>query len=422
MVLKANRFKGDLTLEACLAATHRMLLGEPAHPAVRKIQQALIDSGYGLPLLGPDGKFGAETEAAVHQYKFDRGISPSDGVVGPQTMASLDDEFRNETMPLPPSELGQGELDVESYIDAVRDVETAYASDTPEQILTRLRQMYYPGTNPAGLTFREAAFDQLMINAPILENNSLARRLVSGNRISGTMFRRLTDAARDNAVPPLPPDNPGPNVVDVEGNRVDIGHAFLTMDAQTHTTIGLPYITYGVPSIDPAWWVADVGSAAVWAELDAPNPPNVLPKLASGDPDVPGYWKMSAPDADLFGDVDGFSILNLWQGVGGALSDVLTQYYLGVADVDAACHRRFRTFIGAHFGDPGTDTDPFPGAARAAWLKRINRFNDLFAAGAGSLLVLSPPPLGNWKYSEKMFDRFLSWLFTRLAIEVSLHP
>jgi peptidoglycan hydrolase-like protein with peptidoglycan-binding domain len=421
MGLKAPRFAGDATLEKCLAGTHRMLIGEPSHPSVRKIQQALIDSGYGLPIHGPDGIYGSETEAAVHQYKADRKISPSDGVVGPLTIASLDDKFKNEMQPLPPSALGPGELDAESYIDAVRDVETAYSSDTPEQILTRLRQMYYPGTNPSGLTVREVAFDQLMLNSPIHETDGVTRRLVSGGRISQIMFKRLTDAAYDNAAPPLPPDNPGPNIVDVEGNRVDIGHALLTIDALTHTTTGLPYTAYGVPSIDPAWWVADVGSGAVWAELDAPEPPKVLPKLPSGEPDVPAYWKMSAPDADLFGDVDGFSILELWKSVGGTLSNVLTQYYLGGAGIDAAHQRRFRTFIGAHFGSPGTGTDPFPGAARAFWLKRINRFNDLFAAGPSALIQGSPPP-GKWKYSEKMFDRFLSWLFTRLAIETSLYP
>jgi hypothetical protein len=128
------------------------------------------------------------------------------------------------------------------------------------------------------------------------------------------------------------------------------------------------------------------------------------------------------PDTDLFGDIDGFSILDLWQGVGGTLADVLTQYYLGGAGVEAGYHCRFRTFIGAHFGDPGTDTDFFPGVTRVSWLKRINRFNDVFAAGAGTLLVLASPPFGTWKYSEKTFDRFLSWLFTRLAIEISLHP
>jgi hypothetical protein len=69
-------------------------------------------------------------------------------------------------------------------------------------------------------------------------------------------------------------------VIDVEGNRVDIGHTLLTIDALTHTTTGAArYTTYGVPSIDLARWVAAVG---IWAERDGPNAPNVLPKLTLG--------------------------------------------------------------------------------------------------------------------------------------------
>jgi len=422
MGLQAHRFANDPTLEACLAGTHRMLAGEPSHAAVRKVQQALIDANFGLPVFGPDGVYGPETADAVSRYKVAHHLSPSDGVVGPGTMAALDAQFQGESQPLPPTALGPGELDVESYIDAVREVEAAFASDTPEQILTRLRQLYYPGTNPNGLTARELAFDQLMLNSPTRVGVGGPRRLVSPGQIPGVFFRRLTDAAFDNAVPPQPPDNPGPNVVDTEGNRVDIGHALLTIDALTHTTTGQPYLSYGVPSIDPAWWVADVGIAAVWAERDAPDPPRVLPKLPSGDADVPGYWRMSAPDADLFGDVDGFAILELWQSIGGPLSDALTGYYLGGVGTDAAFRRRFRTFVAAHVGPPGSGADPFPGAPRAALLKRINRFNDLFSDGASALLRLSPPPAGSWVHAPAMFDRFLSWLFTKHAAEVSLHP
>jgi hypothetical protein len=41
MGLQARRFKDDPVLEACLAGTHRMLMGEPSHPSVRKIQESL---------------------------------------------------------------------------------------------------------------------------------------------------------------------------------------------------------------------------------------------------------------------------------------------------------------------------------------------------------------------------------------------
>ena len=94
MGLQAHRFANDPTLEACLAGTHRMLAGEPSHAAVRKVQQALIDANFGLPLFGPDGVYGTETADAA--------------------------PFQGEGQTLPPTALGPGELDVESDIDAVR--------------------------------------------------------------------------------------------------------------------------------------------------------------------------------------------------------------------------------------------------------------------------------------------------------------
>ena len=151
MSLQAPRFRHDPVLEACLSGTHRMLNGEPSGGSVLLVQQALIDSGYHLPKFGPDGKYGDETAAAVAKYKADRGILPSDGVVGKKTMAALDDEFKDEPQPMPPSALGVGEMEIEDYMLAVKDAEAGYPFDSAEQLLTRIRQMYYPGTNPVGL-------------------------------------------------------------------------------------------------------------------------------------------------------------------------------------------------------------------------------------------------------------------------------
>jgi Putative peptidoglycan binding domain len=419
MPLKAPRFHHHPVLEACLAGTHRMLAGERSAGSVLLVQQALIDSGYTLPKFGPDGKYGDETAKAVSKFKADRKIKPSDGVVGPQTMAALDDKFKDEPQPLPPRALGVGEMEVEDYMLAVKDAEAGFRSDSSEQLLTRIRQMYYPGTNPVGLTIRETAFDQLMLNSPIREANG-TRRLITFSHVGATAFSRLTASAFENNAPPQPPDNPGPYIVDADGHRVDVGHVLLTIDALVHTTTGPPYTTYGVPGIDPASWVADIGSAAVWAERDAPDPPRVLPKLSSGDADLPGYFKMSAPDPDLFGDIDGWCILELWKSKGGSLSDILTSYYL--SDADHGFHRRIRTFVGDTFGNPDPKgPNPFPGAARAFWVRRVNRFCDLFAAGSGSLTA-SNPPRGQWVFAEQVFDRFLSGLYTEYQKETALHP
>jgi hypothetical protein len=419
MSLTAPRFRNDPVLEACLAGTHRMLSGEPSAGSVVLVQQALIDSGYKLPKFGPDGNYGGETAAAVSKFKADRGIQPSDGVVGPKTMAAFDDIFKGEPRPLPPQALSVGEIEVEDYMLAVKDAEAGYSSDSPEQLLTRIRQMYYPGTNPIGLTQREIAFDQLMLNAPVREADG-KRRLITFNHVGSPAFGRLTASAFENNAPPQPPDNPGPYIVDADGYRVDIGHVLLTMDALTHTTTGSPYTTYSVPSIDPAWWVADIGIAAVWAERDGPDAPRVLAKLPSGVADLPGYFRMSAPDADLLGDIDGWSMLQLWKRAGGSLSDILTAYYLSSADT--GFHRRIRTFVEDHFGNPTpTGPNPFPGAARAFWLSRVGRFCDLFAAGSGALTA-SNPPIGKWVFAEQVFNQFLSWLYTQYKKEKEVHP
>jgi peptidoglycan hydrolase-like protein with peptidoglycan-binding domain len=85
------RFAGDPVLEACLAGEHRMMAPETG-PAVAKVQQALIDVGFPLPVHGADGTFSGETGTAVTAYKTDRQLFPNDPVVGRGTMASLDAE------------------------------------------------------------------------------------------------------------------------------------------------------------------------------------------------------------------------------------------------------------------------------------------------------------------------------------------
>ena len=91
MPLTNPRFAGDPVLEACLAGEHRMMAPETG-PAVAKVQQALIDLGFALPVRGADATFSGETGAAVTAYKTDRQIFPNDPVVGRGTMASLDAE------------------------------------------------------------------------------------------------------------------------------------------------------------------------------------------------------------------------------------------------------------------------------------------------------------------------------------------
>jgi hypothetical protein len=54
---------------------------------VKQLQNDLNRFGFNLTV---DGAFGRETEAAVHQFQLDHGLV-SDGIVGPQTWAALED-------------------------------------------------------------------------------------------------------------------------------------------------------------------------------------------------------------------------------------------------------------------------------------------------------------------------------------------
>lgn len=110
--LRSLRFRNDPELTA--VAQGRLRLGrvnDSPHPApirsagrgVRKVQQALIELGYSLPLYGDDGRYSEETYRAVLAYKRKFNIRSEtgylDGIVGPKTITHLDARF--PTGPLP---------------------------------------------------------------------------------------------------------------------------------------------------------------------------------------------------------------------------------------------------------------------------------------------------------------------------------
>jgi hypothetical protein len=86
--LQSERFAGDPVLEACF--DNEFLLGVGARgPAVEKVQQLLVDSGFPLPNFGVDGIFGPETKEAVMGFQMAAGLSV-DGIVGPKTIGRMD--------------------------------------------------------------------------------------------------------------------------------------------------------------------------------------------------------------------------------------------------------------------------------------------------------------------------------------------
>ena len=103
--LRSPRFAGDEVLEGCYDK-ERVLQRGDSGSAVMKIQEALIILGFPVPQVGANGIFGNETDLAVRSYQEARGLSV-DGIVGPETIGSLDEEFLTgapETSVLPAPE------------------------------------------------------------------------------------------------------------------------------------------------------------------------------------------------------------------------------------------------------------------------------------------------------------------------------
>lgn len=109
--LRSTLFTADPQLAAVAAGQVRLgAAGTAPYPApvqssgtgVAKVQEALALVGYSPGPSGADGRFGGDTGAAVARYKRDRGIRPSDPVVGPQTITRLDSELPAAVAPVPP--------------------------------------------------------------------------------------------------------------------------------------------------------------------------------------------------------------------------------------------------------------------------------------------------------------------------------
>jgi hypothetical protein len=296
-------------------------------------------------------------------------------------------------------------IPVADFVAYLEEAERAFPDDDPADLLSRIRNTYYSG---------------FLVSQLLPDARAHGGRTLHGNpRLGRVALRHLTARADENGVG----DNPAPYVLLPSGEQVDIGHLFLGLEALLHPRTTVPFSAYGVPNIDATGWVADVGMASVWTTKHAEGAPDprVSRRLAAADRDA--YYLMSAPDADLLGDVDVFAMRAQWAlAAGQPLSAALRTYYLGRPGRPPGMRWRWRAFASvnrlAYRRDGGRVVwDPawWPG-----WVRRIDRFNDVYGAGVGGSLwgTLTRPASRAWPETPYMLGVFLTW--ARPLVEAEL--
>ena len=309
-------------------------------------------------------------------------------------------------------------IPIADFIRFVESVEAANRNDTPTDMVSRLRVQWYSG----------AAFEQLIPDAHThdtitVPNPDRGPRSMSMPRGLGVgqsdpeAQRRLTSHASENAEG----DNPSPYILLPSGESVDAGHLFLAIDALTHPRTATPYTDYAVPNIDPASWVADVGIASVWTTVhqESGSPDSRAP-VKPATPDFDVYYRMSAPEEDILGDVDAYGVrAQMVAAPNQKVSEALRAYYLGASGQPAGVSRRWQAFAAAN---QLTRPDGSWAPDTAFWADRINKFSDLYGAGNAGVawaVTVGTPSHRDWPLTHAALDRFLKFVRQELEAEKS---
>jgi hypothetical protein len=295
---------------------------------------------------------------------------------------------------------------VDRFVAYLEEAEHAFPGDSPADLLSRIRNTYYSG---------------FLVSQLLPDSRAHGGRTLHGNpRLGRVAHRHLTARADENGVG----DNPAPYVLLPSGEQVDIGHLFLGLEALLHPRTTVPFSAYGVPNIDATGWVADVGMASVWTTKHVEGAPDPRVSRRLPAPDRDAYYLMSAPDADLVGDIDVFAMRAQWAlAAGQPLSVAMRAYYLGLPGRPPGIRWRWRAFASVNRlayrrGSGRLDWDPswWPG-----WVRRIDRFNDVYGAGVGGSLwgTLTRPASRSWPETPYMLAVFLAWARPLLEAELA---
>jgi hypothetical protein len=297
-------------------------------------------------------------------------------------------------------------IPADRFVAYLEEAERAFPGDSPVDLLSRIRNTYYSG---------------FLVSQLLPDARAHGGRTLHGNpRLGRTAHRHLTARADENGVG----DNPAPYVLLPSGEQVDIGHLFLGLEALLHPRTTVPFSAYGVPNIDATGWVADVGMASVWTTKHVEGAPDPRVSRRLPAPDRDAYYLMSAPDADLLGDIDVFAMRAQWAlAAGQPLSAALRNYYLGRPGRPPGLRWRWRAFASVnrliYARDGGRVAwDP---AWWSGWVRRIDRFNDVYGAGvSGSLWGTLTRPAGRvWPETPYMLALFLTWARPLLEAELA---
>lgn len=238
--------------------------------------------------------------------------------------------------------------------------------DDTVKFTSRLRKVYYYGL----------AFNAATPEIEIMYGNEglFFEKQYFNNDIKMITYNHLTARSNENLIG----DNPSPYLTDSSNSReIDLGHLLYGLQAlifplsQTNTSLSLDgfiniaakiYKAYNLESIHLAGWVADVGISVGYNERhkDLQEKPIDLQDFSNTNihfpenPDIDRYYEISAPEADLEGDIDAYGLYKAWQIVLGnnanaKLSDVLKFYYQNPSPSSNITNDNFNCYENRYF-------------------------------------------------------------------------
>lgn len=128
-------FAGDTVLNDVLAGKRTISSGKS--DSIKKVQTALMNLGYDLPVYGADGSWGGEAKVALGQFQANVGVAAT-GVLDKDTMAALD---KNAVSKAVEKTLKYGELFKDGLLDFTVGVgydEDGYFDSEIDEIKERL--------------------------------------------------------------------------------------------------------------------------------------------------------------------------------------------------------------------------------------------------------------------------------------------